>query len=579
MVSSVPFDVLEAPEVEIQEIFNQHVQSQLAEEFSTVLSHHFREIFEKDEHLDLIPYLDSTYFSDTKTPSSLKLVQFCGMVQDTSASPELYLSRLKDGKFGGWGSHETMDGHVDYSDLRECTRFWVVSVPGQSQWARNDDKAQKSRPNAYKFPLPSTPHIGIHASIYSNQADSELKSTDVARFIGLYESERETLHVLFHLREDIVQKPYQIYPLSLVDTKPESSDKKEDLDDIKILRNELISWIADESLAGDKDAAEWVLLSIISRVQSRSPPIMPTSLTISCFPPPTTRADSSSTSSTASEGPFTSSEHTPTLYHVLSFIFPIITHIPLSLPLLNDGVFVPESKPRPLSDDTDEDPEDELYSGILQLAPSTLCVITDSGITEGRINDRGVRNLRALQEVIRNQTLEYVFPYSGFRFETDTGCIVCTEGKKSALVETHVVVPLKPSSSSLPSELPQRLYKPSTEINLPPAEKLTAWRKLIGGAMAKQTKAAPSSSTPSPVGGIGVSDAAAEFIQEEFVKERQEGAKEREQTETGVITPDDLIHRMLMAKLLALSMHQLELSLEVWCQMKDLERRRLSRVT
>jgi hypothetical protein len=32
------------------------------------------------------------------------------------------------------------------------------------------------------------------------------------------------------------------------------------------LRDDLISWIANEGLAGDKDAAEWVLLNIIGKV-------------------------------------------------------------------------------------------------------------------------------------------------------------------------------------------------------------------------------------------------------------------------------------------------------------------------
>lgn len=142
-----------------------------------------------------------------------------------------------------------------------------------------------------------------------------------------------------------------------------------------------------------------------------------------------------------------------------------------------------------------------------------------------------------------------MFPYSGFRFETDIGCIVCTEGKHSAFVETHVTVPLKPALSLSSSQLQQRLYKSSAEIDLPPAEKLQAWRKLIGGAMAKQS---PLSSSV-PVGGIGVSDAASDYIQEEFVKERQDAAKENKPTTTdgkskGITTPDDLIHRMLMTK-------------------------------
>ncbi|KAJ3999286.1 hypothetical protein F5050DRAFT_1797912 [Lentinula boryana] len=606
MVSSVPFDILADPQAAIQELFNEHIQSQSTTEFSSFLRDRFKEIFGKEERLDLvcvfflsvysfiylmllflkIPHLSAAYFTRDQLPSSTsssnllsslpKLVQFRGIVQDTSASPELYLSQLKDGKYGGWGAHDAIDQPVDYSNLRECNRYWVVSVPGESEWVGQaflEHKASMTPPRSHrnadhKFPLASTSHIGIQANVYSAQSDADMKSTDVVTFVGLFEAECDTLHVIFHFPANTDRKIDRVYPLPLLDT--HESDHR-----TGTLRRELVSWIADESLAGDVHAAEWVLLSTISRVQSRHPPIMPASLTLARFPVPITRTvpAASSSASPVVPGPSTFTS-TPTLYHVLSHLMPIITHVPLSLPLLNDGAFVPESKPRPRSESVDEDPEDELYSGILQLAPSTLCFVTDSGVTEGQINDRGVRNLRALQEVIRNQTLEYVFPYSGYRFETDIGCIVCTEGKKSALVETHITVPLEPGDSLSSSEVQQRLYKSSAEINLPPIEKLEAWRKLIGGAMAKQT------GSIALVGGIGVSNEAAELIQEEFVQERQRDVKSPLETKTQTITtPDDLIHRMLIAKLIALSSHEPEVSIEVWKQMKDLESRRKARMT
>lgn len=202
-------------------------------------------------------------FTTSDRTSSNKLVQFRGMVQDTSASPELYLSKLKGGRYGGWGAHETIDGGaVDYSNLRECTRYWVVSIPGQTQWAGSDSSrgvaTSALMENAYKFPLPSTPHIGLSVNIYSAQTDVDLKSTDVVTFVGLFESESNTLHVLFYLHESMVQRDYQAYPLVL------EGDNR-----VQTLRNELILWIADEALAGDRDAAEWVLLSVISRVSVR----------------------------------------------------------------------------------------------------------------------------------------------------------------------------------------------------------------------------------------------------------------------------------------------------------------------
>lgn len=65
------------------------------------------------------------------------------MVQDTSPSPEMYLSKFADGKCGGWGiglAEEDVNVNPDaesdyeYADLRECTVLWAVSVPGESEW-------------------------------------------------------------------------------------------------------------------------------------------------------------------------------------------------------------------------------------------------------------------------------------------------------------------------------------------------------------------------------------------------------------------------------------------------------------
>jgi len=51
----------------------------------------------------------------------------------------MYLSKLRDGKCGGWGLSDPSqsDGdntEFDYNDLRDCTVLWAVSVPGETEW-------------------------------------------------------------------------------------------------------------------------------------------------------------------------------------------------------------------------------------------------------------------------------------------------------------------------------------------------------------------------------------------------------------------------------------------------------------
>lgn len=63
-----------------------------------------------------------------------------------------------------------------------------------------------------------------------------------------------TIHVLYSLPlgPTIVDREY---PVTFPPPKP-----KEDI------RDELITWVADEGLAGDRDAAEWVILCALARV-------------------------------------------------------------------------------------------------------------------------------------------------------------------------------------------------------------------------------------------------------------------------------------------------------------------------
>ncbi len=61
------------------------------------------------------------------------------MVQDTSPSPEVYLSSLQGGKCGGWGlAEDTVDENgkpdIDYDKLKDRNVLWAVSIPGQSEW-------------------------------------------------------------------------------------------------------------------------------------------------------------------------------------------------------------------------------------------------------------------------------------------------------------------------------------------------------------------------------------------------------------------------------------------------------------
>jgi hypothetical protein len=115
---------------------------------------------------------------------------------------------------------------------------------------------------------------------------------------------------------------------------------------------------------------------------------------------------------------------------------PISLLLPLSLDVLNKGSFVPESK------------DEDLHSGYLQIPSGSMMLVTESGVKEGILSEKGmikwvtsaydslwisgISNLHAVQGVIDSQTLQYVFPFSEFTFDTEINFIILSEAKKGA---------------------------------------------------------------------------------------------------------------------------------------------------
>ncbi|KAJ7349355.1 mini-chromosome maintenance replisome factor-domain-containing protein [Mycena albidolilacea] len=529
MVSSVPVDAISDPTRSLLDLYdaNPHI-----DDFPAKVAAHFADIFASKDAFSEIP---SIYTVDPRQRDRC-LVSFRAMIQDTSPSPEMYLAKRSNGQCGGWGlADDASPDDINYADLRENTVVWAVNVPGESEWVASEldgpnvpSFTRSIHPESHhphKFPIPGAPHLGVQVKVYDTSRADLLKSTDVVTLVGILTMESitsdsdlependvlvPTLHVLFSRPLPLPLAP-RIFPYSPV------------VSNLDTLRDELISWIATEGLAGDKDAAEWVLLNIIAKVQSRTPPLLPPSLTLSRFPPPT------------------SASSTPSLCTVLSHLLPIVVTLPLSLDLLNTSLFSPESK------------NEELCSGRLQLPRGTTCIVTEGGITEGGLVERGIVNLRALQEIMTNQSLEYVFPFSRFAFQTDVACLVLSEGRKSTFFQTHINVPLRPEAGKS-----AELYKPANQVKLPSAETLTVFRDYLGAAK---------------IGSVTIGDTVAEYIQEDFVKERKAAA-----TPAAAVTSEHLIHRMTVARLLTLSMHQSEVSIDIWERAKAMEAARETRL-
>lgn len=119
----------------------------------------------------------------------------------------------------------------------------------------------------------------------------------------------------------------------------------------------------DPSSAGIKSVRRDISSRLIVDPQdrhTRAIPLLPPSLTLSRFPQPS------------------SPEYLPALSHILAELLPQYLLIPLSLDLLNKIPFLPESK------------EEDLHSGYLQLPLGTTILLTESGVQEGKLLEKGM---------------------------------------------------------------------------------------------------------------------------------------------------------------------------------------------
>ncbi|KAI6043125.1 putative alanine racemase-domain-containing protein [Pisolithus marmoratus] len=486
----------------IEEIYNPTAVIQADNEFAAVVANHFSAIlFNADDRVNQVSSDKLTAYTDGT------FVRFRAMVQDTSSSPELYVAKLSNHRCGGWGlstsdSNEASDS-VGYQDLQELTTMWAVSVPAESPW-HSEEVSPPVSSIPHKFPIPDASHVGVQIKMYDNTSAQLLKTTDILTFVGILSSEPVSAEL---------NSPPDVPVLHVICYQPIS----ESLPDIKepcSVRRELISWISEHVIGGDDLVAEWLLLQLSSKVHTRASPFLPPSLTISHFPPP----------------PHPNMH--PILSHALSELLQKYTPIPLSLELLNTRSFTPESR------------EEDLHSGYLQLPAGTTILLTESALREGKVTEKGLMNIQAIQEIMNSQTLDYIFPFSRFTFETDISTIVLAEGRKSAFFQedqTALNVPLQ-------CNLDSNLYR-SKEVAWPSSEKLKTFRSYIAACKATAGK-------------VKVTEATSKHIQEDFVRQRQEDK---------MTTPDDLVHLMKAARLLAASYHQEEVTVDVWEKMKELE--------
>jgi hypothetical protein len=163
---------------------------------------------------------------------------------------------------------------------------------------------------------------------------------------------------------------------------------------------DLIDYLSSAFTPPDRLAAKLLLLSLLSSPTARPnalPPLGTISLNL-------TRKDP---------------QVSANLETVLASLTPRLVSQALSLPILHSHSFTPSS-----TDAT-------LDSGLLQLAPGTVLVVREDEMGQGgQLQEKAIKNLRALMECARDQMVRYEYPYmDGLKMECAIRVIMLSEGK------------------------------------------------------------------------------------------------------------------------------------------------------
>ncbi|KAH8917400.1 hypothetical protein BT69DRAFT_1286710 [Atractiella rhizophila] len=451
-------------------------------------------------------------YADNTTPPA-SLVRLRCMVIDTTRGEEIvptgfrYVDKIE---------LEDDGGNVEQAEWEERSVIIVEDV--DSGWIR-ENLGMKTERSYSRYIL----------KLYDPTLANSLRSTSLLQCVGIFYPPSDPSSMV---RGNSVSVEDHLASLDMEDyLVTQNGDEKlptvhvlymEPLDDLSLpipateefetLREETLRYLTD-GLSGDQHAAEWLLLSVISRIHTRSPPLGRLSIALS-LPTATT--------------------HVPPIFESLAQLLPRFFTLHTSLGYLNN----PSIKLSPISDG------DSLTKGLLQVPDGQIVGVDMTHLSEGALNEGGLKNLHALQTAVREQKLDYTFPFSSFSFPTDIGFIVLSHG--TPIVVTDAVV------SVLPSDSPMQHEVRSGES----LDRLRGYiQHLSSSANDKEVELSPTLS---------------ETIASDFSAWRKENVVQ--------VVEGDLGRRITLMRLLTLSLGEKHLTEELWRRAVKMDKERLSRI-
>ncbi|KAJ2724914.1 hypothetical protein GGI07_001663 [Coemansia sp. Benny D115] len=536
--------------------------------FGKTVQAHFAKVFDDQKAVDQIPILSQV--AGCVHPKVGTLVRFRCMVQDPSYGEQLHLAvaQLVNTTTGETKQrlsqytdteHALEDGwEVDYSSpdniFTEREVAYCVSVPGITEWAdlNNGSLLENAMASvsiskdpqddicgpAAKYPLGGQKHSAALIKFYAPVNAPKVSS--VVDVIGVYEmgyDPRDQPDT-----EELAQWPClhailcnEVSLDSLVPSVP--SLVLGEYGDRQAMCLSYLTLV----LGGDDLAARYLLLHLLSRtVAVQDAKVGKFSLNLIGFP-------SGSKGKTekpggAYKGGFAlGNPATKRVADALSQLVPRCVEVPFELEHLNKTSFLPNAE------------SGDLRAGALQLAHDTQVICDETCMHEGTLEERGVRNLHALQTAILEQTITYVYPFQPIEMATNLRFLVLSPGK--SILQNDCDLYLTDAASHLLSQVNLGAVPEPKPLDPMHTEQLRQYLEQARGL---------EFSVPGNV---------SERISEEYAEMRKRAHESKEK----MMSQEELAVRVTVARLVSIGKGEGELTWESWTEACDLERRREER--
>ncbi|KAH3732269.1 mini-chromosome maintenance complex-binding protein [Pelomyxa schiedti] len=220
---------------------------------------------------------------------------------------------------------------------------------------------------------------------------------------------------------------------------------------IEFIRNNLIVYIS-HAIGGDLLLAEYILANMIARVQSRSRGIPVGKCSLNIQLPLQVTGSSPTTANCGTPSP-------PDVLQV-SLIKSILLLYKSLVTKCCDFDLTVESMNSVTIQPHKDYTENRLATGALQLPHGTHLLLNETGLQPGKLNETGISNVKALQSLMDQQSVEYSFGFHSLQFETDIPVVIVSRGPSILSKAVDFKIHWKPTSAPHNPEVLPPLQEP-----------------------------------------------------------------------------------------------------------------------